>query len=205
VCSSDLEGQQASGFSSLKSALLSATNGGDASLYGQTKVTYPYLQSINVSGSLMSASNILDKIFDAFVTFRQLGKGNPNEVLMSYKHLGSVLKILETAKGQFNVEPGSLKTSVYGWTEIVLGGVKGNIKIVAIQEMSDTEMFFIDWRALKFHSNGFFRKRIAPDGKHYFEQRDTTGYSYLVDMCLFGDLVVSRPSYCGVIHSIPNY
>jgi hypothetical protein len=199
------EGQASNGFSSLKDALLSAANGGSATLYGQTKLAYPYLQAVNVSGATISASNILDKIFDAFVTFRQKGKGNPNEVLMSYKHLGSILKLLETSKGQFNVEVGSMKASTYGWTEITIGGVKGSLKVVGIQEMPDTEMFFIDWRGMKFHSNGFFRKRIAPDGKHYFEQRDTTGYSYLVDMCLFGDLVVNRPSYMGVIHSVANY
>lgn len=199
------EGQATSGFSSLKDALLSADHGGSASLYGQSKVAYPFLQAINFSGVFMAASNILDQIFDAFVTFRQKGKGNPNEVLMSYKHLGSILKLLETSKGQFNVEPGSMKANTYGWTEITIGGVKGALKVIGIQEMSDTEMFFIDWRGMKFHSNGFFRKRIAPDGKHYFEQRDTTGYSYLVDMCLFGDLVVNRPSYMGAIHSIPNY
>lgn len=189
-------------FSSLKDALLSAANGGSSTLYGQTKVTYPYLQAINVSGATINASNILDKIFDAYTTFRQLGKGNPNEALMSYKHLGSVLKVLEINKGSFNVIPDSMKASPYGWTEIMIGGVKGMLKVVGVQELDDDVIMFIDWRALKFHSNGFFRKRIAPDGKHYFEQRATTGYSYLVDLCLFGDMVVNRPSYCGIIYSI---
>lgn len=197
------EGAQSNSFTSLKESLLSAANGGSASLYGQTKVSYPFLQSINVDGASITAANILSKIFDAFVRIRQLGKGNPNEVLMSYKHFGSVLKALESSKGAFNVEPGSQKTSVYGWTEVTIGSVaKGALKIVAIQELDDDVIMFIDWRALKFHTNGFFKKRIAPDGKHYFEQRATTGYTYLVDMCLFGDMVLSRPSYCGILYGI---
>ena len=196
------EGAQADSFSNLRDALLSAANGGSSTLYGQTKTAYPYLQAINVSGSSVSASNILDKLFDGYTTIRKVGKGNPDTLVMSYKNLGSVLKVLEINKGSFNVMPNSQKASVFGWTEIVVGGVKGMLKIVGVQECDDDVIFYLDMRAMKFHSNGFFRKRIAPDGKHYFEQRATTGYSYLVDICLFGDLVVSRPSYCGIMYSI---
>lgn len=199
------DGAQTAGnsFTSLKSSLLSLANGGSATLYGQTKLAYPYLQAINVSGALVMPTNTIDEIFKAFVTIRQRGKGNPNEVLVSYKHFGNILSNIESSKGAFNVVPDSQKASVYGWTEIMIGGVKGNLKVVAIQELDDDVIIFMDWRAVKFHTNGFFRKRIAPDGKHYFEERATSGYSYLVDMCLFGDLVLSRPSYCGIMHSIP--
>jgi hypothetical protein len=196
------EGAQASSFASLRDALLSAANGGSASLHGQTKLAYPFLQAINVSGATITATNILSKLFDAFVEVRQKGRGNPNEVLVSFKHLGSILKALESSKGAFNVEPGSMKTSVYGWTEITIGGVKGALKVVGIQELDDDVIMLMDWRSCKFHSNGFFRKRVAPDGKHYFEQRSTTGYQYIVDMCVFGELVVSKPALCGIIHSI---
>lgn len=196
------DGAQSNSFTSLRSSLLSLANGGSTNLYTKAKTAYPYLQAINIDGSAITAANILDKIFDGYVTFRTLGKGNPTDVLMSYKNLGSVLKLLETSKGAYNVVAQSTKTSVYGWTEVTIGGVKGNLKVVGIQEIDDDVMMYIDWRALKFHSNGFFRKRIAPDGKHYYEVRATTGYYYLIDMCLFGELVLNRPSYCGIIHTI---
>lgn len=195
-------GAQTLSFSSIKDALLSAANGGSATLYGQTKATYPFLQAINVSGATVTATNILEKIFDALVTIRQRGKGNPTEVWVSYKHMGSILKALEDVKGAFNVKPGSEKTSNYGWMEVEIGSIKGGLKFVAIHEMFDTAIMFIDWRALKFHSNKFFQKRIAPDGKSYFEVRNTTGYQYLVDVSLYGDLVVNKPSFCGILHSI---
>lgn len=196
-------GQQTAGFSSLRDALLSSANGGSATLYGQTKTAYPYLQAINVSGSDITAANIMAKIFDALTTIRQRGKGNPTDVVMSYKNFASATKAIESSKGAFNVQPGSHSASQYGWTEITVGSVaKGGLKLVGVQECDDDVIMFVDWRALKFHSNGFFRKRKSPEGNEYFEVRATTGYSYLVDVCLFGDLVVIRPSYCGILYSI---
>lgn len=189
-------------FTSLRQSLLSAANGGASTLYGQTKTSSPYTQAINVDGSAVTASNIMEKIFDALTDVRQKGKGNPSDVVMSYKNLGSVLKNIELSKGAFNVVPGSQKASQYGWTEIEIGSVKGSLKIVGVHEMDDDVIYLLDWRALKFYSNGFFRREKSPDGDEFFRQRATTGHSYIVDMCLFGELVVQRPSYCGVIHSI---
>ena len=197
------EGFSTAAMSALRDALLSSANGGSSALYGQTKVTYPFLQAINVSGADITASNILLKIFDALTQVRTFGKGNPTDIVMSYKNFGSAVKVIVASKGAFNVQPGSQKATQYGWTELVVGSVaKGSLKIVGVQEMDDDVIYFLDWRALKFYSNGFFRKRKSPDGIEYFEQRATTGYTYIVDICLFGDLIVQRPSYCGVLYSI---
>jgi hypothetical protein len=197
------DGAQSNSFSSLRDALLSAANGGSSSLYGVTKTLYPYLQAINVDGSDITATNIMSKIFDALTTVRQLGKGNPTDVVMSYKNLASCIKVIEASKGAFNVVPGSQRASQYGWTEIEVGSVtKGALKLVGVQEADDDIIMFLDWRGLKFHSNGFFQKRMSPDGIEYFEVRATSGFQYIVDVCLFGELVVNRPSYCGVLYSI---
>ena len=197
------DGAQSNSFSSLRAALLSSANGGDSTLYGVTKTLYPYLQAINVSGADITASNIMEKIFDALTTIRQFGKGNPTDVVMSYTNLASCIKRIEASKGAFNVVPGSQRASQFGWTEIEVGSVaKGSLKLVGVQEADDDVIMFLDWRALKFYSNGFFKKRRSPDGIEYFESRATTGYTYIVDMCLFGELVVQRPSYCGILYSI---
>ncbi len=198
------DGAVSNSLTSLKLSLLSSANLGNSTLYGQTKATYPYLQAINVDGSSVSAVNILDKIFDAFTVIRNRGKGNPTSVLMSYKHLGSVMKSLEISKGPFNVVPNSTKVNVYGYTEISVFTVKGTLTLVGIQEIDDDYIAFIDFKALKLHSNGFFKKRVSPEGKEYFEVRATSGFYYLVDICFFGDLVLSRPSYCGIMYGI-NY
>ena len=197
------DGAQANSFSSLRGALLSAANGGDSTLYGVTKTLYPYLQAINVDGSGVTATSIMQKIFDGLTTIRQLGKGNPTDVVMSYTNFASCIKVIEASKGAFNVVPGSQRASQFGWTELEVGSVtKGALKLVAVQEADDDVIQFIDWRALKFYSNGFFRKRMSPDGIEYFEIRNTSGYQYIVDMCLFGELVVHRPSYCGIMYGI---
>lgn len=196
------DGSQSNGLTSLKSSLLSSANGGGSTLYGQTKTAYPYLQAINVSGASITATNILDKLFDAWTVTRNRGKGRPTDILMSYKHLGSIMKLLEITKGPYNIVQGSEKVEVFGWTEIMIQGVSGALKIVAIQEMDDDWIAFIDWRALKFHSNGMFRKMKSPDGNEYYVVRNTSGYQFIVDVGLFGDLVLSRPSYCGVMYSI---
>lgn len=197
------DGAQTTPFSSLRNALLSSANGGDATLYGQTKTAYPYLQAINIDGSTITAANIVEKIFDAFTTTRRLGKGNPTDIVMSYTNLGYIMKVIEASKGAYNVVPNSQKASQFGWTEIQIGSVTNQaLKFVGVQEMDDDIIMFIDWRGLKFYSNGFFRKRKSPDGIEYFEVRATSGYQYIVDVCLFGDLVVHRPSYFGILYGI---
>lgn len=197
------DGFATNGMSSLRAALLSSANGGSSTLYGQTKTSYPYLQAINVSGATINAANIMEKLFDALTTIRTYGKGAPTDIVMSYRNFGSCIKVIENSKGAFNVTPGSQKATQYGWMELTVGSVaKGSLKIVGVQEMDEDVIYFIDWRALKFYSNGFFRKRKSPDGIEYFEVRAQTGYQYIVDVCLFGDLVVLRPSYCGILYSI---
>ena len=196
-------GAVANSFQSLKGALLSAANGGDANLYGQSKLAYPYLQAININGSSITAANINSKIFEAYNTIRQKARGNANTVLMSYKHLGSLMALIETQKGAFKVTATSEKASLYGWTEIMFTSVKGTLKVVAIQEMDDDVIMFLDMTAFKFYSNGeMLRKRTAPDGKQYYEVREETGYYYLVDICTFGELVVHAPTKCGIIYGI---
>lgn len=200
-------GAQAEGFTSLRSQLLSAANGGSTALFGQTKTAFPFLQCPNISGSDVTATNILDKIFDAYVARMILGKGGKApEVLMSFKHFGSILKLLEVSKGPYNVAPNSRKTNPYGWAEIEVGSVGGQmLKLVGVQECDDDVIYFLDWESVTFYSNGLFKRRRAPDGKEYFEARATSGYSYILDHCLFGDLVCTAPWKNAILHSIPNY
>lgn len=194
-------------FTSIVSQLLSAANGGSAALYGQTKLAYPFLQAVQIDGSAVSATNIVQKIFDGYTQRQIQGKGGAApDVLMSFKHFGSVIKVVEASKGAFNVVPGSRKASQYGWNEIEIGNVSGNtLKLIGIQEMFDQHIMYIDWDGITFFSNGMFKRRKAPDGKEYFEVRATTGYSYLLDHCLFGEMVVTAPNKMAIMYGIPNY
>lgn len=204
-------------FSDLKRSLLSAANGGTSTLYGQSKLAYPYLQSINVDGSAITANNIKIKLFDAYNEVRKKARGNANTILMSYKWLGALMSNIEQSttpvagvtqhgvQPQLNVSASEAAVSLYGWTEITITSVKGTLKVVGIQEMDDDCIMLLDMSALKYYSNGeIVRKRVAPDGKNYHEVRDdATGYFYIVDTVALGELVLLAPTKCGIIHSIP--
>lgn len=190
-------------FANLKDSLLSAANGGSSTLYGQSKLAFPYLQAINIDGSAVTSSNLSAKLFDAYNEIRKKARGNASTIVMSYKHLGTLMSQIETQKGAFKVTPTTTKASLYGWTEIELTSVKGNLKVVAVQEMDDDVILFLDMSAMKFYTNGeMFRKRTAPDGKQYYEVREETGYFYLIDICCFGEFVLHAPTKCGIMFGI---
>jgi transcriptional/translational regulatory protein YebC/TACO1 len=188
-------------FTDLRSQLLSAANGGSATLFGVTKLAYPHTQAFNYDGSGISSANILEKIFDAYNETRTIGKGMPTEVIMSFKHLGNVMKQLETAR-EYTVSDSS--ANVYGWTEISVVGVRGQLKLVGVQEMDDDIMHILDWKSLKMHTNELFERRTSPEGRSFYEIRSTTGYKYIVDTRMYGDLIVNKPSHNGIIFGI-NY
>ena len=199
------DGAETTAFTSIRSVLLSAANGGSATVHGQSKLAYPFLQAVNVNGASITASNILDKLFDAYTEVRKKAKGRADRFVMSYKHFGSVLKLIENktngaANWQITIE--DKKASLYGWDEVVINSVKGKLTIVGIQEWDDDVIAILDMKSMVFRSNGFFQKRKSPEGQEYFEVRNTTGYQYIVDISLFGELEINKPGHCGIIYGI---
>lgn len=193
-------------FTSLPDQLLSAANGGSAALFGVTKLAYPHLQAQNFPGSTITSDDLLlEKIFDFYNDTRQLGKGNPTDAVMSYKRLAAAMKAIENGNQGAQYMATDTKANKYGWTEITVVGVKGQLKLVGVPEMDDDKIFLIDWDSMQLHSNGFFERRTAPDGKQFYEVRSTTGYKYIVDTRFYGELVVNKPSHNGVIVGVPNY
>lgn len=190
-------------FTSIRDALLSAANGGSANLHGQSKLAYPYLQAINVDGSSITAANILEKLFDAYVTVRQRARGKADTIVLSFKHWGSVMKLIQAEKGPYSVV-GDMKRSQYGWWETRIATTKTgeSLVIVGVQEMPDAEIFILDFSTMTFLSNGGFKKRKSPEGQMFYEIRGTTGYQYIVDTCLFGEMKYTKIGNNGIIHSI---
>lgn len=194
----------ADSFVSLRGALLSAANGGLAQLHGQTKTAFPFLQAINVDGASVTTANILDKLFDAFTLIQRKARGGKaNKILMSLANLGLIMKLIQIEKGPYHVAPGDKKATEYGWHEIIIGSTTGQyLTLVGMQELDNDVIYFLDMKSMVFRTKGFFKKRKAPDGREYFEVRNTTGYEYILDMCLFGELEVNKPGNCGVLHGI---
>lgn len=192
-------------FVSLREAILSAANGGSTHIHGQLKTKYPALQAVQLSGLGLgvSATNILEKLFTGYNIVRQKAKGNASKVVMSYKHLGNCMAAVEKSKGAFSVtkQPAA---SIYGWTEISITSVKGELTLVGVQEMEDDVIFFLDMKAMKFRTRGGFKKRTSPEGKEYFEVRASDGYQYIIDSCLFGEMEYRGIGQCAVMYGI-NY
>lgn len=191
-------------FISMRDTFLSLANGGSANVHGKSKLSAPILQAVNIDGSAITATNILESMFDAYTDALERGKGRATEYLMSLKNFGSVMKQLELQKGSYRVVEEPSK-SLFGWVEMTISNVVGNVlKIVGIQEMDDDIIPMIDWRGITFRSNGYFKKRKSPDGLEYYEVRNSSGYEYIVDLCLFGEMEYKKPGQCAIIHSI-NY
>lgn len=206
-------------FTSLADQLLSSAHGGSTMLFGIQKNLYPHLQAIQHDGSSLSSVNFLEKLFDFQVETKVRGKGNPTEILMSERNFAIAAKILSgnSIVNDPNLAGGAnqlsqrgvvytadqVKASAYGWSEITVGSTRGSLKLVGINEMDDDKMFVMDWSALKLHSNGMFERRTSPEGRQFYEVRSETGYSYIVDIRFFGELVVHNPSHCGVVFGVP--
>jgi hypothetical protein len=186
-------------FTSLSSQLLSLANGGTANLFGISKLKFPFMQAANFDGAAIDKTNILAKIFDFYNETRRIGKGAPTEILMSFKNLASCMALLEASRDYLAKDS---KASVYGWTEIEVVGVKGKLTLVGINELDDDKMYILDWRGIKLHTNGMFERRKSPSGNEYYEVRAESGFKYIVDIRFFGELIVSRPSYQGIIYNV---
>lgn len=210
-------GAATASFTSIKSQLLSLANGGPATIFGQTKTAYPYLQAVQIDGSAVSATNILSKIFNGAARRQQLGRGSGDmEIICSYKHMGSILALLEVgggtpgtgfpAKGAYNVVAGSRKVSAYGWQEVTVGSPNGDVlRIVAVLDMDDDWIWYADWASVEMFTNGGLQRRTAPDGLQYYQKRATTGFVYILDHVLIGDVAVKAPWKQGIMFNIPNY
>jgi hypothetical protein len=188
------------GFNGLGSQLLSSANGGASTIAGQTKTAYPFLQAQQHDGSTITATNILEAVFDAFYNTSALGKGNPTEIVMDLENFKNCVKTPELNR---NYEAKD-KAAGYGFNSITLIGNSGSgsITLTGVRDMPKDKIYILDWDAFKFHGDKFFDRKRHLDGNEFFLERATTGYSYLVDVKFYGDLVVHNPSHCGVIHSI---
>lgn len=190
------------GFTSLRSQLLSAANGGSTSIFGIVKTAYPYTQALNLDGSTFTEDNILEGLFNRYVTVRNRCGGRPTKAVMSYQNGAAIMKNLEVAKGAYHIDQKGSQVTAYGWEEIAVLGPKGRLTLVLVQEMEDDVIFILDPKTIKFHSNGMFKERVAPDGKKFFEVRGTDGFYYIVDIMCFGELACFMPTANAVIANI---
>ena len=79
----------------------------------------------------------------------------------------------------------------------------GAVVAVGINEMESDSIKILDWRGIDLHTNGLFERHKDINGNEYTVDRDPAkGFSYISDTRMFGELVVSKPSYQGTIYGI---
>jgi hypothetical protein len=193
-------GAKTLGFTSVKDILASATT----SLWGLNKADYSFLNPAVVDGSSWTSTNILDELFDAATENYIVNGADADEAWMSGRKFGAVLKLLEGEKKAYNVIPGSAKVSKFGWREVQIGHISGKLlTIVCVPEMDDDMACIINPKDFKFATNGFIRQVVDPDGNKYTKIRSTTGFVYLVDYEVHGELVCVRPGKQLVVEGLP--
>lgn len=186
------QGQQSDGFYSIIDLLLPASAGGAANLHNLSKLSSPQLQGIYKDGTGITSTTLLKEIFKQYVKARKVGGGEPADILVSYNNFGACVNSIENQKGAFNVVPNSGKAEDHAWDEINVGGFLSNgrpVKLVALQEMNDTEIVHMDYKSWVFASCGGLRKQKTPDGLSYFTERTDDGYVFTTDTCLMGNLM----------------
>jgi len=202
-------------FSSLRDVLLSAANGGSTTLYGQTKTSYPFLQALNIDGSagdyIITAGNIVEKLFyihalETGVKAKQLNGKMCDNYLVSPKNYAAIKIALEAYKGQYFTEPGNAKANAYAWKEITVGSKAGDmVTISMVPELANDIIPCVNWDSMVLASNGFFKFHEdpqAPGKLKYFEERATTGYTYIVDIAFMGDLINICPESNSIIYNV---
>jgi hypothetical protein len=192
-----------SAFSGLTEMILPASAGGSATLYGKTKTAYTYLQSYAVDGSSsITSSEILKPIFDAYTNHRIRFSGDARKVVMSLSNMALAMKQVEASKGAYSVVPNSEKATVF-FSEVTIRGVGGGIlELVGVREMNDDVILGLDFSAFKFETQNFIKRIKDPEGKEYFTKRATTGYQFILDHELYGELVLTNPQKCWAIYGV---
>lgn len=184
---------------SLKDGLLSAANGGSASLHNLTKASFKQWQAHNEDLIGASAETLIEFLFKAYVASARKGRGNPSEILVSYDNFQYIVNSLETNR-RFSV---SDQKSGYGFVSVKLLGPGGQLKITALREMDNDIAPIVDWNSFRLAGMRFFEPVKSPkSGDPVFEVRNVSGYQYIMDVAFYGNLIFYHPSYNGICHSI---
>lgn len=187
-------------FLDLKTALLPNSLGGSDTLYGLTKTSYLPLQAYRKDGASFTAATILKDLLGAYYGCRKLGRGDQTELWVGYGVFKNISALLEATKQASSIKE---KAAGYGWNSVTLVGTEGEVKIVALREMPTDIAVIVDMKGFKFAGQALKKKMYGEAGLEYFVDRQTTGVSFVSDLCLRGDFIID-PSKWGIIHSIPS-
>ena len=178
-------------FTSLIDIVFPASLGGADSLYSgaitkaDSPVYQPYAKDLSASTTYAALRNSL---FDFYYTAEQMGRSENDELLVPY----SVFKALALApESQRQLLPDSVKHA-FGAKSMRLQGPDGDMVVTGIRDMQNGYVVKMDWDAVVLASRGSLVKNVNMSGE-YFEERATTGYTYIQDKKMEAELIVTAP------------
>lgn len=178
-------------FTSLIDIVFPASLGGADTLYGGaiTKADSPVYQPFAKDlSSNTTYENLKDALFDFYYTAEQMGRSDNSEVLVPY----SVFKALALSTEDQRRRTGDDTKTTMGAKSMRLQGPDGDMVVTGIRDMQNGHIVVMDWDAVVFASRGELIKNAKMNGE-YFEERATTGYTYIVDRKMEGELIVTAP------------
>lgn len=198
-------------FTDVSSMLLpSGIHSAPATLFGQTKASYPFLQTTYKDGdsTCVSAAGLLGELFDTQGKAQKRG-ANPKEWILSYTNYLAIKKYIETTAGTSYriIDSGKDTVNYAGTKKIVIGGIDDETTIRAVRDMPDYLTLCWDVKDLEFHCppTGFFHVLETPEGNKYYTVRTAgtgtdAGYKYISDIVLRGEFIHTKPWNTAVIY-----
>jgi len=196
----------------LRDILLSNSAGGPANLYGIAKADYTFLQGINADGSGITGSNILDEIFNIYSmqinrkVKKGLGNTKPKDVLLNTKLYTLAMAQLEADEknaSAYNVS--SMKKTKFHYDSVAVKVRRGlELNIIEVPELSSDIIPIIDANTFTHVTNGKLRQKGQKHGNSglFLDRNSTSGFTYVWDAALDGNVVCDNPQANAIIHSV---
>lgn len=187
---------------SLFDAVFPTSLGGTDVLYTLNKVDTPALQAtfqdLTAAGAgagAMTAANLLDKILAFAYLLKRQGRQKNQEFLVSYGVFKNLAIKLEANGRRYVVKD---REAGYGFESVTFIGPEGDVKVTALKRLNDTEIYAVDWSGVKFAGSAMFETVKSPDGNRFYVERAATGYGYITDVKLAGEMVYSPSKLAGI-------
>lgn len=199
-------GADTENFFTFQDYLLPASEGGKDEVYESRfkKDDFPLLQPMvfdgGASGMNITASNVLDKLYDLYFDAKEYGKIESGELLVPYHIFKACAKKLQSNKQYHNGEA----MAGVGFDTITIMGGRGAMKLTALDILRNDQMMMINWEDFFFAGDKFFDRKRQLDGREYYTIRKKTGYVHIVDSVFRGNLLCKKLSSSLIVHSVPK-
>ena len=226
--------QGAGGFTSLAQQILPGGHtDGSSSLFGVAKEQFPFLQSIthDAGGALMGnkAVSFVHTMYDLFTNF--IIKGQPAskgmdgnrtgetgikalrgrsprtvDAVMSLRWFGVLQKYFLGVRGDYFKKVSGSTINFLDVDMMYINGPDGTmLRVVGVKSMRDDLVYFLGDDTLRFSSLNFIKVYESPDGNKWtVDRNDETGFQWICDYSIYGDLILKRPAGAAVLYNLPN-